>query len=107
MGWDGGARREMLQQSRQGCRYPRVGGLLDLLQHPHLGIALQDVGRMRRALDIGREVLAGAVAFHVGAGLPHLAGADVVHLAGVRNIDRLAVFTVALGQLLRVNSFIT
>jgi len=53
---------------------------------------------MGGGLDIGAQVLAGAVTLHVHAVAPQLTFANVINLAGVSDINRLSVLTVKFFQ---------
>ena len=89
-------------QRSQGGRHARVLGLFDRREHAHLRVAPEHLRGVRRALDVGGEVPAGGVPLHVGAGLPHLARADVVDLARVGDVDGLSVFAGVLRQFFRI-----
>jgi len=68
-------------------------------------ISVQDFQLVRGCLDVGGEVFARMVAFHVKAALPQFAGRHINDLAAVGNIDRLSVLAVELSKFFRAEFF--
>ena len=74
-------------------------------QYADLGISFEQVRLMGRSLDIRGQVMTGLMALHVHPLAPHFAVGQIVDLAFIGYVNRLAVFAVKLFQLIRVEFF--
>jgi hypothetical protein len=75
------------------------------LENAHLRISVKNFKAVRRCLDIGGEVFARVVPFHVKTALPQFAARDIDDLAGMGDIDRLFILSVELSEFFRAEFF--
>jgi len=88
------------QRSRE---FPLRGCVL--LENTHLRVSVEHLQLVRGCLDIGGEIFARTVAFHVKATLPQFAGCHIDDLAAVGNIHGLSVLAVELSKFFRAELF--